>query len=162
MHMAHSSHPSQPADDPITTRHGVCNLCEAICGLSFQVQGTGSQARIISVRGNEADPLSRGHICPKAVALKDLHEDPQVPNYWDPKEMNARHFKNPRLQAGMVLAIEPMVNAGTEEVLILEDAWTVITLDRALSAHFEHMVLITDGEPEILTARARSFEPSSI
>jgi methionyl aminopeptidase len=93
---------------------------------------------------------------------RKLHEDPQVPNYWDPKEMNARHFKNPRLQAGMVLAIEPMVNAGTEEVLILEDAWTVITLDRALSAHFEHMVLITDGEPEILTARARSFEPSSI
>lgn len=93
---------------------------------------------------------------------RKLHEDPQVPNYWDPKEMNARQFKNPRLQAGMVLAIEPMVNAGTEEVLILEDAWTVITLDRALSAHFEHMVLITDGEPEILTARARSFEPSSI
>ena len=59
-------------DAPIETRHGVCNLCEAICGLTFQVQAE----RIISVKGNEADPLSRGHICPKAVALKDLHEDP--------------------------------------------------------------------------------------
>ena len=92
---------------------------------------------------------------------RKLHEDPQVPNYWDPKEMGARRFKNPRLQSGMVLAIEPMVNAGTEEVLILDDAWTVITADRALSAHFEHMVLITDGEPEILTPRPRSFTPAA-
>lgn len=73
--MAHA--PTAPAADaPIRTQHGVCNLCEAICGLTFQVQGEGPQARIISVKGNEADPLSRGHICPKAVALKDLHEDP--------------------------------------------------------------------------------------
>jgi methionyl aminopeptidase len=92
---------------------------------------------------------------------RKLHEDPQVPNYWDPREMSSRQFKNPRLQAGMVLAIEPMVNAGTEDVLILEDGWTVITADRALSAHFEHMVLITDGEPEILTPRPRSFVPSA-
>ena len=77
--MAHA-HPDPSkapvADAPITTRHGACNLCEAICGLTFQVQGEGPQARIVSVKGNEADPLSRGHICPKAVALKDLHEDP--------------------------------------------------------------------------------------
>ncbi|WP_286747800.1 molybdopterin-dependent oxidoreductase [Aquabacterium sp. UBA2148] len=73
--MAHA--PTAPAADaPITTKHGVCNLCEAICGLTFQVQGEGPRARIISVKGNDADPLSRGHICPKAVALKDLHEDP--------------------------------------------------------------------------------------
>ncbi|MDE2000026.1 MAG: molybdopterin-dependent oxidoreductase, partial [Burkholderiales bacterium] len=57
---------------PIETRQGACNLCEAICGLTFQVQNN----RILSVKGNDADPLSRGHICPKAVALKDLHEDP--------------------------------------------------------------------------------------
>lgn len=68
--MSHS--PAVQTDAPIETRHGVCNLCEAICGLTFQVQGK----RIISVKGNDADPLSRGHICPKAVALKDLHEDP--------------------------------------------------------------------------------------
>ncbi|HRQ91064.1 MAG TPA: M24 family metallopeptidase, partial [Bacteroidia bacterium] len=88
---------------------------------------------------------------------RKLHEDPQVPNYWDPEEMASRRFKNPRLEPGMVLAIEPMVNAGTEEVRILDDKWTVITEDRALSAHYEHMVLITDGEPEILTPRERSF-----
>ena len=63
---------AEHATGPIETRHGACNLCEAICGLTFEVQGQ----RIVSVKGNEADPLSRGHICPKAVALKDLHEDP--------------------------------------------------------------------------------------
>ena len=76
--------------------------------------------------------------------------------------MTARHFKNPRLQAGMVLAIEPMVNAGTEDVLILDDDWTVITADRALSAHFEHMILVTDGEPEILTPRERTFATAAV
>lgn len=92
---------------------------------------------------------------------RQLHEEPQVPNYWDPVEMRSRHFKNPRLQAGMVLAIEPMVNAGVEDVLILDDQWTVITSDRKLSAHFEHMVLITPEGPEILTPRERSFpEPA--
>ena len=88
---------------------------------------------------------------------RQLHEEPQVPNYWDPKEMKARRFKNPKLQAGMVLAIEPMVNAGTEEVLILDDDWTVITADKELSAHFEHTVLVTEGDPEILTPRERSY-----
>lgn len=88
---------------------------------------------------------------------RKLHEEPQVPNYWDPEEMASRRFKNPRLEPGMVLAIEPMVNAGTEEVRILDDKWTVVTADRALSAHFEHMVVVTEGEAEILTPRQRSF-----
>jgi len=92
---------------------------------------------------------------------RDLHEEPQVPNYWDDHEMKARRFKNPRLRAGMVLAIEPMVNAGTDDVLILDDDWTVITKDRKLSAHYEHTVLVTEGEPEILTPRERAFEPRS-
>lgn len=92
---------------------------------------------------------------------RKLHEEPQVPNYWDPAEMAGRHFKNPHLEAGMVLAIEPMVNAGTEEVRILDDKWTVVTADQAFSAHFEHMVLITAGEPEILTPREREFAPVS-
>ena len=74
--MASATSSTPAADAPIHTRHGACNLCEAICGLTFQVQGEGPLARIISVKGNDADPLSRGHICPKAVALKDLHEDP--------------------------------------------------------------------------------------
>ncbi|MEM9283143.1 MAG: type I methionyl aminopeptidase [Verrucomicrobiota bacterium] len=91
---------------------------------------------------------------------RNLHEEPQVPNYWDEDEMRQRRFKNPRLQAGMVLAIEPMVNAGSDGVKILDDDWTVITEDRRLSAHFEHTVLVTDSDPEILTPRVRSYHPS--
>jgi len=93
---------------------------------------------------------------------RQLHEEPQVPNYWDEREMRERRFHNPKLRAGMVLAIEPMVNAGTDEVVILDDDWTVITEDHALSAHFEHTVLITDGAPEILTPRERSFAPAGV
>ncbi|RRS04397.1 molybdopterin oxidoreductase family protein [Aquabacterium soli] len=72
--------PHAPATAPtvLSTRtvQGACNLCEAICGLEFQVETTTQGERIASVRGNDKDPFSRGHICPKAVALKDLHEDP--------------------------------------------------------------------------------------
>src|SRR5262245_14087335 len=56
----------------MTVTHGACNLCEAICGLEFTLEG----GRVVSVRGDRADPLSRGHICPKATALVDIHEDP--------------------------------------------------------------------------------------
>ena len=73
-----------------------------------------------------------------------LHEEPQVPNFVDPKS-------NQKLRPGMTLAIEPMVNAGLPAVKILNDGWTVVTQDGSLSAHFEHTVLITEGEPEILT-----------
>ena len=73
-----------------------------------------------------------------------LHEEPEVPNFGAPG-------RGPRMIPGMTLAIEPMVNAGTHEVRILKDGWTVITADGKLSAHYEHTVLITDGEPEILT-----------
>ncbi|MDR1700809.1 MAG: type I methionyl aminopeptidase [Lachnoclostridium sp.] len=73
-----------------------------------------------------------------------LHEDPQVPNF----KQKSRGMK---LRAGMTLAIEPMVNAGTWEVWILEDDWTVVTKDGEKSAHYENTVLITDGEPELLS-----------
>ena len=73
-----------------------------------------------------------------------LHEEPEVPNYGAPG-------RGPRLLPGMTLAIEPMVNAGTYEVKILKDKWTTVTADGKLSAHYENTVLITDGEPEILT-----------
>ncbi|MCC5912610.1 MAG: type I methionyl aminopeptidase [Clostridiaceae bacterium] len=73
-----------------------------------------------------------------------MHEEPQVPNYGLPG-------KGPRLQPGMVLAIEPMINAGTYEVKVLSDGWTVVTLDGEYSAHYEHTVAITEGEPKILT-----------
>lgn len=74
----------------------------------------------------------------------ELHEEPQIPNYGIPG-------RGPKLKAGMVFAIEPMVNAGTHEVEILDDGWTVVTKDRKPSAHFEHTVLITQAKPEILT-----------
>jgi len=75
---------------------------------------------------------------------RKLHEDPEVPNFGAPG-------RGPRLLPGMTLAIEPMVNAGVKEVHILKDGWTVKTDDGKLSAHYENTVLITDGEPEILT-----------
>jgi methionyl aminopeptidase len=76
-----------------------------------------------------------------------MHEEPQVPNYGDPG-------RGPRLAEGMVLAIEPMVNAGKPAVKVLADGWTAVTRDGSLSAHFEHTVAVTAGEPWILTARA--------
>jgi len=73
-----------------------------------------------------------------------MHEEPQIPNYGKPG-------RGPRLAAGMVFAIEPMVNEGGYEVDVLLDNWTVVTADGKLSAHYENTVVITDGEPELLT-----------
>ena len=75
---------------------------------------------------------------------RQLHEEPEVPNFGAPG-------RGPRLLKGMTLAIEPMVNQGTYDVRILKDGWTTVTADGKLSAHYENTVLITDGEPEILT-----------
>lgn len=80
---------------------------------------------------------------------KKLHEEPQVPNYGRPGTLQ-------KLKPGMTLAIEPMVNMGTASIRILEDKWTVVTADGKPSAHFEHTVLITSGEPEVLTWRERT------
>lgn len=73
-----------------------------------------------------------------------LHEEPEIPNFGPPN-------KGPYLQSGMTLAIEPMVNEGSFEVKIKDDGWTAVTADGGLSAHFEHTILITESEPEILT-----------
>ena len=73
-----------------------------------------------------------------------LHEEPEVPNF-------GAAGRGPRLLPGMTIAVEPMVNAGTYEVRVLRDCWTTVTADGKLSAHYENTVLITDGEPEILT-----------
>jgi methionyl aminopeptidase len=75
---------------------------------------------------------------------RTMHEEPQVPNFVDGKS-------SPWLRPGMTIAIEPMVNAGTAAVQVLKDGWTVVTKDGKPSAHFEHTVLITESEPEILT-----------
>lgn len=75
---------------------------------------------------------------------RDLHEPPQVPNFGQPG-------RGMRLKAGMVLAIEPMINAGTSDVKVLEDGWTAVTADGRLSAHFEHTVAVTEDAPRVLT-----------
>jgi methionyl aminopeptidase len=75
-----------------------------------------------------------------------MHEEPQIPNYGEPG-------RGQRLAPGMVLAIEPMVNAGRAAVKVLSDGWTAVTRDRSLSAHFEHTVAVTAGEPWVLTMR---------
>jgi methionyl aminopeptidase len=80
---------------------------------------------------------------------RKLHEEPQIPNY-------GKRGSGPRLKSGMTLAIEPMVNVGAAAVRLLEDGWTVRTADGKPSAHFEHTVLITKEEPEILTWRAKT------
>ena len=75
---------------------------------------------------------------------RELHEEPQIPNFGTPHQ-------GPRLEKGMVFALEPMVNEGTHEVRVLSDGWTVVTADGKRSAHFEHTIAITDDEAEILS-----------
>src|SRR5205807_8276274 len=81
---------------------------------------------------------------------RDMHEDPQVPN-------SGIAATGPLLKPGMVLAIEPMVNAGGADVALLGDGWTVVTVDHSLSAYFEHSVAITADGPEILTVSKRAL-----
>jgi methionyl aminopeptidase len=83
---------------------------------------------------------------------RSMHEEPQVPNFVEKKP-------SPRLRPGTTIAIEPMVNAGRPGVKMLNDGWTVVTQDGSLSAHFEHTVLITESEPEILTCPERMPSP---
>ena len=73
-----------------------------------------------------------------------MHEQPQVPNYWPGSP-------GPTLKTSMVFAVEPMVNAGGPETRLLDDGWSVVTVDGSLSAHFEHTIAVTDGGPEVLT-----------
>jgi len=79
-----------------------------------------------------------------------LHEDPPIPNFGSP-------HTGPRLKAGMVLAIEPMITMGSHEVEILEDGWTAVTRDHSLAAHFEHTVAVTDSGPEVLTELSEEY-----
>ena len=78
---------------------------------------------------------------------RNMHEDPEVPNFWD----DARFGRGVRLEAGMTIAIEPMINQGTFRVYQLKDGWTIVTADGKPSAHYENTVLITEGEPKLLT-----------
>jgi len=80
---------------------------------------------------------------------RKMHEEPQIPNY-------GKRGSGPKLKAGMTLAIEPMINIGTSDVRLLDDGWTVCTADGLPSSHFEHTVLVTKDDPEILTWRAKT------
>jgi methionyl aminopeptidase len=75
---------------------------------------------------------------------KDLHEEPQVPNY-------GRKGYGPKIQEGLVIAIEPMINLGTKNIKQLKDGWTIITADNKPSAHYEHDVAVVNGKPDILS-----------
>ncbi len=101
-------------------------------------------SRAVYVPANEHEYGIVHQFCGHGVGF-ELHEDPQVPNY-------RSRGPNPRLKRGMVIAIEPMINSGTGDVVILDDEWTVVTADEKLSAHFEHTIAITEDGPQILTA----------
>ena len=103
---------------------------------------------ISSAIGRYAEKFGYGvvrELCGHGIGTH-LHEDPNIPNY-------PMLRRGPKLKAGMTLAIEPMINMGTERVKWMEDDWTVVTADGKLSAHYENTVLITDGEPILLTLR---------
>jgi len=105
--------------------------------------------RIIDVSGNIQDYVeSFGYTLVKEFTGhgigRDLHEDPEVPNY-------RTRFRGIRLRPGMAIAVEPMVLAGSEDIRIDKNGWTVLTKDGSLSAHYENTVIITDGEPELTT-----------
>jgi methionyl aminopeptidase len=104
-----------------------------VSDISRAVQQTAEQAGFSVVRD----------LCGHGVGRR-LHEEPEIPNYVKPGP-------SPRLEAGMVLAIEPMINAGGYQVKFLSDGWTVVTADSSLSAHFEDTVIVTDNEPLIAT-----------
>lgn len=107
----------------------------------------GSVEKVVTRRGFSVVRQFVGH----GVGRR-LHEEPQVPNWADPGIRT-------KLKAGMILAIEPMINAGRGKTRTLADNWTAVTIDGKPSAHFEHTVLVTQGDPEVLTPRARLTGP---
>ncbi len=126
----------------VATRRGLeAGIAAATCGNYVNDIGRAVEA-VIDKAGFSVVRDFVGHGCGC-----ELHEPPEVPNFAQERT------RGPRLRPGMVLAIEPMVNAGTHRVTIDADGWTVRTADDQMSAHFEHMVLITTGRPEILTWR---------
>lgn len=112
-----------------------------VCKEGYHIRDIGQKIYdYISQRGYSAVRDFVGH----GVGAK-LHEEPEVPNF-------PGFRKGPKLRAGMTLAIEPMINVGTHEIIWMDDDWTIVTADGELSAHYENTVLITDGEPVILSA----------
>ncbi len=122
-----------------STREALEKGIEAmVCGNRLQDIGHAVQSHVEN-RGFSVVRYFVGH----GIGSR-MHEDPQVPNHGSPG-------KGMRLRKGLVLAVEPMVNAGTHEVEVLKDGWTAVTRDRKLSAHFEHSVAVTDDGPYVLS-----------
>lgn len=135
----------------------VGNVSEAAKSLVEATRASLYQGISAMVAGNRVGDIGhavQAHVEPLGYSVvrdfvghgigKQLHEQPQVPNYGAPKT-------GMKLRPGMVLAVEPMVNAGSHEVALLDDDWTAVTVDGKLSAHWEHTILITSEGPEILT-----------
>jgi len=123
--------------------------------LDWAIAAAGSGARLADVSSSVQEHAEHHGFSVVRVFVghgigKELHEAPQIPNFVEPGR-----GRGPVLKPGMVLAIEPMVNAGRPEVKVLEDKWTAVTVDGSLSAHFEHTVAITENGTEILTAPER-------
>jgi len=112
---------------------GEAKLKRRVTDISHAIQG------FVEARGFSIVKAFVGH-----GIGRNLHEDPEIPNF-------GQADRGHRLKEGMALAIEPMVNAGSYEIKILEDGWTAVTRDRSLSAHFEHTIAVTEGKPDILT-----------
>lgn len=144
------------SDSAVTIPVG--NISEEIAELMEVTQEALHLGINAAVAGNRVGDISRAiydHVsqfgygvvrpyCGHGVGLS-LHEDPEVPNY-------VGRGPNPRLKPGMVIAIEPMINLGGDDVDVLDDDWTVVTADRSISAHFEHTVAILADKTEVLTA----------
>jgi methionyl aminopeptidase len=132
----------------------VSSEAQALVDATRQALHKGIQAMVAGNRLGDIGHAVQSHVEARGFSVvrlfsghgigRRLHEAPDVPNYGQPGS-------GMKLRPGMVLAVEPMVNQGTDEVMVLEDQWTAVTRDSKLSAHFEHTVLITEGGPEILT-----------
>lgn len=121
------------------TTHACIEAAIAVCTPQHRLSDIGRAVQVMAERagyGVVRDFVGHG-------IGTAMHEDPQVPNYYDgPK---------PRLRPGLVIAIEPMINAGGPGIRMLDDGWTAVTRDGSLSAHFEHTIAITDGAPRVLS-----------
>jgi methionyl aminopeptidase len=124
--------------------------CQAALAAGIEQARPGNRLSDIShavQRGNEEAGFSVVRALVGHGVGRSMHEDPQIPNFGPPG-------RGPTLVPGMTLAIEPMINAGSSEIVVLDDRWSIVTEDGSLSAHFEHTVAITDAGPRILTTAA--------
>jgi len=142
-------------DGAVTVPVGkIDNETAALLQITEEALNLGIENAIVGKRVSDISHAIQSHVEKSGFSVvrtfvghgigRELHEEPQIPNYGSPG-------KGPRLKEGMTLAIEPMVNSGTYEVRILGDGWTAVAIDGKKSAHFEHTVLVTTGKPKILT-----------